>query len=128
MPIVGFVFPVLPVGAKQYSVTLVHHWISISDSVTAESSRDQHRLGYLWVVRRILKICCIVLRASGTQTLGLGSVLHHTDASYKVVTSHSVVLLKQMTGWMVCKSRQLAWLNSCRMSCEIRSRTPSVRS
>jgi hypothetical protein len=25
MPIVGFVFPVLPVGAKQYSVTLVHH-------------------------------------------------------------------------------------------------------
>jgi hypothetical protein len=45
MPIEGFVFPVLPVGAKLYYVTLVYHCISISVSVTAESIRAQHSLG-----------------------------------------------------------------------------------
>jgi len=45
MPIESFVFPVLPVSAKLYSVTLAHHYISINVSVSAESSRAQHRLG-----------------------------------------------------------------------------------
>jgi hypothetical protein len=41
-PVEGFV---LLVGAKLYSVSLVHHYISISVSVTPESSRAQHSLG-----------------------------------------------------------------------------------
>jgi len=45
MHIEGFVFPVLPVGAKLYSVTLVHNCTSISVSITADSIRAQHRLG-----------------------------------------------------------------------------------
>jgi hypothetical protein len=40
-----FVFQILPVGAKLYSVTSVHQYISVSVSVTAESTRTQHSLG-----------------------------------------------------------------------------------